>query len=348
MKILYIAIILFFLLNSCASTINVEYPVFSNTKQGRQLQSFLGKIKNVGIIIEKPKKFLGIFERNPELQDQIAAKVFDEFSKESYYKLIDISKRAEITNEATFSLTGLTQNRLKLGKLLSAEAFLYVRSRTPTYECKTEMKQNYLAIASNLLSALSDKEDRTSIPEVLPAKVVSILIPLEVTLVKVETGEILKSVVTDTYKLSSKPGILICPSTVEAFSKALKIAVKKVRSELSPTVKTEKIKVFRKYKANEEVQELLEEGYLEITGENPSYKRAFEQWSEADKKSNGKSWEALSNIATYYYAQGDFKSAIEHYEKAMKVKPISKSKKNYIRNLRKKVEANSRVEDESK
>ena len=334
---------------SCSTTVNVEYPVFPNNKQGRKLKKFLGKIKNVGIVIEKPKEnWITIF-KDQTIIEQVPAQVFSAFSKESYYKLIDISKRKDLTEEITFSLTGITQNRLKLGKLLSAEAILYVSSKTPYYDCNVEMRTDYTAVAMKVLNAYlqtqqGNKQQNTKEkPVSKPTGVISMLIPLDVTLVKVETGELLKSDATKVYKHYNSVGLVWCPSPITAFSKALNFSVEQVKNDLSPKVKTAKIKIFKKYKPNIEVEHLLKEGYLEITGENPSYKRAFENWKEADKLAKGKSWEALTNIGTYYFSLGDFNQAIEYYNRSMKIR--SNKKRNYIREIRKKAEANNEVSE---
>ena len=285
-------IFLFFILSifiSCATiqktTVNVEYPVFPNSKAGRELRKFLGTVKIVAIKIEKSKK-LGFEPSVNHFLSQIPNIVFTEFSKESYYDLIDTTKRAELTDEVSFSLTGMTQNRLALGKQLGAEAFLYV--------------------AFGVMRGL---------------------ITLDATLIKVETGEIRKSTITERFY------------SLSGFEKSLKEASKKLALDLSPRVKTIEIKTFTKYSKDKDVQELLLEAQEEIKGDTPNYEYAFKLWKQADKKTKGKSWQVLANIGTYYYAQGDFEKAVEYYQKSMRIRGIKTSDKNYIRTLRKKAES---------
>lgn len=114
-----------------------------------------------------------------------------------------------------------------------------------------------------------------------------------------------------------------------------------IKGRLSPIVKTERIKVFVKDE-DEEVKELLQEGYEEIVGETPSFKKAKEAWEKADKKAKGQSWGAKANLATYYFSTGDFEKSIKLYEEAMKLKDADKS---YLRELRKRVEATFAVDE---
>ena len=123
----FIIFIICFVSFSCATTqrVQVEYPVFLNSKEGRELRKFLGNMKIVAIKIEKSQG--ASFDSSvSSFLDRIPNMVFAEFSKESYFKLIDVNKRADLINETSFSLTGATQNKLRIGKQLGAEGFLYV------------------------------------------------------------------------------------------------------------------------------------------------------------------------------------------------------------------------------
>ena len=44
------------LFSYCATTINVEYPVFPNSREGRALRKFVASKRNVGLIVEKKPK----------------------------------------------------------------------------------------------------------------------------------------------------------------------------------------------------------------------------------------------------------------------------------------------------
>ncbi|MBE8432615.1 lipoprotein LipL41, partial [Leptospira interrogans serovar Pomona] len=144
-----------------------EYPVFPKDKEGRALQKFLGTIRNVGLAVEPPKKSLweAIFGEGSSFIDQMPSKVFEAFDKESYYKLTDLSKRADILNEATLSLTGITKSRAKIGNLIGAEAILYIGYQKPYTECSTENKIDAVAaglkVAGFAASMATGKEVNT-------------------------------------------------------------------------------------------------------------------------------------------------------------------------------------------
>ncbi|WP_061226677.1 lipoprotein LipL41 [Leptospira interrogans] len=341
-------LILLMFLGNCAATVDVEYPVFPKDKEGRALQKFLGTIRNVGLAVEAPKKSLweAIFGEGSSFIDQMPSKVFEAFDKESYYKLTDLSKRADAINEASLSLTGITKNRAKIGNLIGAEAILYIGYQKPYTECSTENKIDAVAaglkVAGFAASMATGKDVNTgNEPVSKPTGVRMMLIPLDATLIKVETGEVKKAVVSSPAKIFNSVGNLECPSILDSFGQGLDEAAAYIKGRLSPIVKTERIKVFVKDE-DEEVKELLQEGYEEIVGETPSFKKAKEAWEKADKKAKGQSWGAKANLATYYFSTGDFEKSIKLYEEAMKLKDADKS---YLRELRKRVEATFAVDE---
>ncbi|XDD49789.1 lipoprotein LipL41 [Leptospira sp. WS92.C1] len=349
MRKLSTLLMLAFLFN-CGVTVDVEYPVFPKDKDGRALQKFLGTIRNVGLAVEPPKKSLweSIFGSGSSFIDQMPSKVFEAFDKESYYKLTDLSKRADILNEGTLSLTGITNSRAKIGKLIGAEAILYIGYQKPFTECSTENKIDVAAAGMKVAGFAASMATGRSVntgnePVSKPTGVRMMLIPLDATLIKVETGEVKKAVVSNPAKIFNSVGNLACPSVLDSFGQGLDEAATYIKNRLSPLVKTERIEVFTKDE-NEEVKALLQEGYEEITGETPSFKKAKEAWEKADKKAGGKSWGAKANLGTYYFSNGDFEQSIKLYEEAM---GLPGSNKSYIRELRKRVEATFAV-DESK
>lgn len=337
--------------SNCGEKVEVEYPVFPKSKEGRQLQKFLGSIRNVGLAVEKPQKSLWetVFGAGSSFIDQMPSKVFEAFDKETYYKLIDLSKRADSINEASLTLTGITKSRVKLGNQLGAEAILHIGYQKPYTECGSEMMVDYGAAALKVGGAIASmatgkQVDTGSGPVSKQTGIRYMLIPLDATLIKVETGEVKKAVVSNPAKVDAGVGNLDCPSVLDSFGKALDEAALYIKDRLSPKVKTEYIKVF-KDDEDPEVAGYLDDGYQEITGETPSFKKAKENWDKADKKAGGKSWGAKANLGTYYFQAGDFEKAIKYYEDAMK---LTGADKNYVRELRKRVEAAAAVDDTEK
>ncbi|TGK07625.1 lipoprotein LipL41 [Leptospira semungkisensis] len=337
-----------FSVSNCGETVDVEYPVFPKSKEGRQLKQFLGTIRVVGLAVEKPQKSLWetVFGAGSSFIDQMPSKVFEAFDKETYYKLIDLSKRADSLNEATLTLTGITKSRVKLGNQLGAEAILHIGYQKPYTECGSEMMTDYGAAAMQVGGAIASmatgRNVNTGGGSISKQTAVRyMLIPLDATLIKVETGEVRKAVVSNPAKVDGGVGGSVCPSVLDSFGKALDEAALYIKDRLSPKVNTEKIRVFTKDE-DPDVADLLNDGYQEITGETPSFKKAKENWEKADKKAGGKSWGAKTNIGTYYFQAGDFDKAIKYYEDAMKISGVDK---NYVRELRKRAEAVAAVDD---
>lgn len=346
-----ITIVLLFLLH-CAATIDVEYPVFPNTKDGRSLQRFVGARRNVALIVEKQDPgYWGRLFGETSFVHAIPEKVFASLSEEGYYNLIDASKREELLKEQVFSEAGLTAKSIQIGNLLGSEMLLFVKFNNPVTECVIEGVVDKTACAAAsagaALSYLSDRSsgyerasntrEASSACSEQPTAVRLVKVPITATLINAETGETRKASVLGneaTGKSFSSAGSQSCPSAIEAFDGALDTAVGNIKKRISPAVRTAKIRVIRKSE-NKEVAELLEEGYQEITGETPNFERASKVWKEAlsiDPNSEG----ANANLASYYWASGDYESAIEYFEKAMKAKEADKP---YWREKRKEVEA---------
>ena len=333
---------LFLLIAGCGTKINVEYPVFPNTKEGRQLQNFVGTRRTVAMVVEKPKQGLWsqIFSDSSFI-DQMPAKVFAEFDKEGYYKLIDVSKKADLMNEIGNSLTGLTSKRLDLGKQLAAEMFLYIGYQKPATSCGQQMKVSAIGTALALYEAYNDNTYINSDPLRMTAYR-DMMIPLDATLIITETGQVMKAVSTKVHREFASVGTLRCPEPLKAYSKALDVAAGDILKRLSPKLKTAKIRLTTRDE-DPDVADLLEEGYQEASGETPSMDRALEYWKKAEKKSRGKSEGALGNIGAYYFSIGEFDKAIQYFEKA---KDLRGKNREYYREMRKKVEAAARVADE--
>ncbi|TGK02762.1 lipoprotein LipL41 [Leptospira langatensis] len=343
-NLLYIFIACF-IYASCRS-VRVEYPYYPQTKEGRELRVFLKGVRNVGLAVEPPKSdvWMEDYDVSRSFLAVVPEKIFEAFSNDSYFKLIDLSKRADILNEQTFSLTGITQNRIEMGKLLGAEAILYISVARPVSECTIEMRADYWAMGVQALQvAAAVNQNRRyrsygpvygapqSQPVMRPTGVRRILLPIEASLVRVDTGEMKKAVITKPVVVDNGAGDTNCPAMLDSLSKALDETIPEIEARLSPRVKSENVSIFIKDE-DPEIESYLTEGYEEIKGETPSFQRAKAAWEKADQKAKGKSWAAKANLATYYFSQGDFEKASELYDQAVK---LGGPEESYLIDLRK-------------
>ena len=317
------------LVSGCGTRISVEYPVFPNTKEGRQLKKFVGTKKNVAVVVEKPSKGLWsqIFSDSSFI-DQIPARVFTSFDTEGYYKLVDASKRAGLMNEISNSMTGLTAKRLQLGNQLQADMFLYIGYEKPVTSCNVVMEKQ----TDSFTDASGNLRKRNYMVYTGERYM---LVPLKATLIATETGATMHAVSINPVKVKNSSGSRGCPDILTVFDQALNQAAADIRSRLSPLVKTLNIKIITKDE-DPEVAEYLQEGYEEASGETPSMDRALKAWQKAERLSRGKSEGAIMNIGAYHFASGNYEEAIKYFEKGMALKTKNRMK---FREYRKKAEA---------
>ncbi|MFB5652688.1 lipoprotein LipL41 [Leptospira wolffii] len=337
----FISILIF--LGSCKG-VRVEYPFYPPTPEGRDLRIFLKGVRNVGLAVEPAKAdvWMEDYELSRSFMLMVPGKIYEAFAEDSYFKMIDLSKRADILNEATLSLTGIVQSRVKLGNLLGAEAILYVTVGRPVSECSIELKTDYLAMGMTILQAAAAANSKNrrhraiapispaQDPVMKPTGVRRILLPIEASLVRVDSGETKKAVISRPSVVYNGVGDTSCPALLQSLSVALEEAIPDIEARLSPKIKTERVSIFTE-EEDPEVSAFLEEGYEEIKGETPSFNRAKQAWEKADQKAKGKSWAAKANLATYYFSQGDFEKASDLYDQASK---LNGPEKDYLNDLR--------------
>ncbi|EPG73045.1 tetratricopeptide repeat protein [Leptospira fainei serovar Hurstbridge str. BUT 6] len=325
--------------------VSVEYPSFPQTKEGRELRHFLKGVRVVALAVESPSA--DVWGQDADISQAfiriVPAKIFQAFSEDSYFKMVDLSKRTDIIDEASLSLTGITNGRSKLGELLGAEAILYISVGKPVYECSLEMRADYRAIGMLLLQAAANANSnkrrghspapirQNNDPVMKPTGVRKLLLPIEATLVRVDTGESKKAVISKPTTIYNGAGATSCPAMLESLSQALTEVIPEMEVRLAPKLETKSIRIFTD-DDDQEIASYLSEGYEEIKGDTPSFNRAKLAWEKADAKSAGKSWAAKANLATYYFSQGDFEKAAELYESAVK---LGSNKKSYLKDLSK-------------
>ena len=127
-------------------------------------------------------------------------------------------------------------------------------------------------------------------------------------------------------------------SRENAISAAVAESTYSLVSNLSPLLKTAKVKIFKKAPENPEVEKLLVEAYDSV--KKTDFDAAFDKWTQANELSNNQSWQVLANLGTYHYLVGDMEKAVEFYNQSMKIANISPKAKKTIREYRKKAKGN--------
>ncbi|TGK20777.1 lipoprotein LipL41 [Leptospira fluminis] len=329
--------------------LEVEYPSYPKTPEGKELRHFLKGVRVVGLSVEKPTEEIwgSDIDASQAFIRIVPAKIFEAFSEDSYFKMIDLSKQPDLLNEMSLSLIGITENRAKFGELSGAEALLYINVAKPVSECSEELRPDYWAIGILVLQAAASANSKSkhggryrshtpspqrvqnSDPIMKMTGVRKITLPIEATLVRIDTGESKSVTISKASTIYNSPGAVSCPAMLDSLSQALTESIPELEARLSPKIATEKIRIFTEDE-DPEVASYLEEGYLEIKGETPSFHRAKSAWEKADAKASGKCWAAKANLATYYFSRGDFEKASELYESAAK---LNAKKEKYLRDL---------------
>ncbi|PJZ48172.1 lipoprotein LipL41 [Leptospira saintgironsiae] len=313
---------------TCQS-VTVEYPMYPPTKEGRDLKQFLNGVKTVAFALEPMNSEIWSHESNRSFVLMVPAKIYESFSDDSYFKILDLKDRPDVLEQKDLSLEGIQKYRKKIGEILDADAVLYVSVKQPESQCYVEAKMDYLALGMAVLKVVAAGKDRNrqysraaaslvSDPIVKPTGVRKVYIPIEANLIRVDSGEMMKTILSKPSIIYNGVGDISCPSMLPSLSTALDESISEIQRRLSPKVESEDISIFTEDE-NPEVEALLLEGYEEITGENPNFHRAKISWEKADLKAKGKSWAAKANLATYYFSEGDYQKAIQFYDEAIRL-----------------------------
>lgn len=351
----FTSVFLFCLLSvfiTCQS-VTVEYPKYPSTKEGRDLKQFLNGVKTVAFALEPMNSEIWGHESNRSFVLLVPRKMYESFSKDSYFKILDLKDRADVLEEKDLSLEVIQRNRKKIGEILDTDAVLYVSVKQPESQCYVEAKMDFLALGMAVLrvaTAGKNKDQQLSRaaaslvndPVVKPTGVRKVYIPIEANLIRVDSGETLKVVVSKPSIIYNGVGDVSCPSMLPSLSTSLDESISEIQKRLSPTVETEDISIFTEDE-NPEVEALLLEGYEEIAGENPNFQRAKIFWEKADQKAKGKSWAAKANLATYYFSEGDYQKAVQFYDEAIR---LGGPEEDYLKDL-KELMAHPPIEEEA-
>lgn len=325
-SVLLFCLLAFFI--TCQS-VTVEYPMYPSTKEGRDLKQFLNGVKTVAFSLEPMNSEIWIHESNRSFVLLVPRKLYESISKDSYFKVLDLKDRPDVLEEKDLSIEGIQKNRKKIGEFLDVDAVLYVSVREPESQCYVETKMDYLALGMAVLRVAAAGKDRdrqlsraaaslVEDPIIKPTGVRKVYIPIEANLIRIDSGEMMKTVISKPSIIYNGVGDVSCPSILPSLSTALDESISEIQRKLSPRVESEDISIFTEDE-NPEVEALLLEGYEEITGENPNFQRAKIAWEKADQKAKGKSWAAKANLATYYFSEGDYQKAIQFYDEAIRL-----------------------------
>ncbi|PJZ67454.1 hypothetical protein CH371_05395 [Leptospira wolffii] len=304
----------------------MEYAAYPKSSQGRLLQKFIGTARTTLLVLEPPSHSS---YGNEKLEKQIYAS-FDEFG---YFRLISSEKRVDLI--LTGSWNEIRNRGKVIGKETGSELILHVKVLPYSSGCGVEPIQDTLCEAGRL-SAQQDK----FCPK-RPTAYRFSKIPIEAKLLNIETGESIIAASRDaSFKNFTTIGNLNCPAELpEAWKAVINESAEKILSEISPRMKETSFPRPITKDPNPEVEEILKDGYEELRGEIPNYRKALLKWQEADKISGGKSDGALINIGLYYIHIGVFDTAIRLFLQAEKLEGPNHK---LARILRKKIEEENR------
>ncbi|PKA15697.1 lipoprotein LipL41 [Leptospira haakeii] len=313
---------------TCQS-VTVEYPMYPPTKEGRDLKQFLNGVRTVAFALEPMNSEIWTHESNRSFVLMVPGKIYESLSQDSYFKILDLKDRPDVQEGKDLTLEGIHKNRKRIGEVLDADAILFVSVKQPESQCYVERKMDYLALGMAVLRVAAAGKDRdrqlsraaaslVNDPIVKPTGVRKVYIPIEANLIRVDSGEMMKTTLSKPSIIYNGVGDVSCPSMLPSLSTALDESISEIQRRLSPKVESEDISIFTEDE-NPEVEALLLEGYEEITGDNPNFQRAKISWEKADQKAKGKSWAAKANLATYYFSEGDYQKAIQFYDEAIRL-----------------------------
>ncbi|HMU83161.1 MAG TPA: hypothetical protein PKE49_16340 [Leptospiraceae bacterium] len=308
---------------TCVPGIPVKIPRYPEGVMGDQLKSVMGAKRKVGVVAASP---------NPNLLQQIGydqdwsatveGAVTTELTQRGFYTMIDTSSRKQRLRELAYTQTGLTGEQRNIGQELAAEGLLFIRMTAPPLkECKTEYVTDFAATALKLgmKMAMKDSNGAGDAQEKKPTGVLFLTVFVQGTLTNLETGQSVTYAHSKPYKLQNEAGNQECPSTLDAFGKALQDASAAIADNLSPSIVTVKIPLASDADdldgdQKAKVTKYLTEGIK--WAEADDFQMAAQNWEKALDASGGKSASALWNIAAYKWYSGDMDGAEKYFKRS--------------------------------
>ncbi len=302
---------------ACSTGIPVKIPKYPTGNVGEQLKEVMGYKRNIGIVSFHKTSFVDPIRG--QLGSTIKALLEDELSRKGYYRITDISSRLDRLREIEFSQSGLTEEQKTIGKELAIDGFFYVfPSGSPGSECTSETSyltetRQYKDSTGKLITKSYQKPVQTMVRYYT--------LPVTARLVNVENGRSVSASYRQAYRLSGVAGSRMCPSLLDAQSRAIAEAAEKLADALSPTMEEYKIplshdvdEVAEAHK--KQTEELLEAGIDLVKKEN--YESAAQQWEMALQKSAGRSRAALWNLGARFWFSGNLDKAEEFFKNALR------------------------------
>ncbi|MCB1168285.1 MAG: hypothetical protein KDK33_19180, partial [Leptospiraceae bacterium] len=236
---------------SCASnSVRINYPASMSSAGKRDLLQFLHGKRRVAIILAKDKEDFKGQSGFANYADAVESAVAAALSDEGYFTIVDLANRKERLREIAHSESGLTDASLRLGRELTLDFLLVLRTTAaPRTECKIEKELNTAHPVGSFVGAFAvkaepgqtlDSFDRTwnsAINSLIGQRDTGIrylTLFIEGKLINVETGSTLVESVSAPYRHPNQPGSSDCPSELQALDGAIRTAGIALAHQLSP------------------------------------------------------------------------------------------------------------------
>ena len=314
-------LILFVTLLTCGTYITIPVVKDMPPQVARLMQ---GK-RNLGVVAVPPRINL---DSRIDWSSTVQGAVVTAFDKSGYFRLIDLKGRQQRLQEIAHSRGGTTVAQKEIGKEIGADAFLFIEvTNQPKADCKTELKTDLAKAGAGLAALVISKgkdDGGVGIGEKQETGVRIVTVFVTARMVNIESGRQVVHSHSEPYKLYNDAGNTQCPSELEAFDAALKVAGSKIVENLSPRIVQMEVPI-------ESTGEGAPEATLDRVNANLStglqwaesrnFERAAKSWNRALELSDNKSYSAYWNLAVYQWSQGDMDKAEEYFNEAEKNAP---------------------------
>ncbi|MEM7183242.1 MAG: hypothetical protein AAF518_20185 [Spirochaetota bacterium] len=274
--------------------------------------------RNIAIVMQKKNNRFA--PGYGDWQRVLQGSVENSLQSYGFFRVIDVSSRAQRLKELALSQTGITESVKEVGREFALDGLLYIEMPNAPYSsCKRRRSEHNRSKCVKYVDKKCIRYIRWK--ETKFTGVLTTQVPLKGKLINIETGESILYTFNEPSTSSSSLGDPSCPSKINGFSRAAKRAGDAVALNLSPKMGSleadlETSTIGVSSQLEDDVAKHLKLGVKWAENKPPDFEEAQKSWKKAKLLSGDTSASANWNLAIYHWYSGNMDDAAKEFGKS--------------------------------